>query len=91
MLAPSLELRGVSHRHRRGRYALTGVSAQFTSSTVSVLGPNGAGKSTLLNILATALPVQEGSFWLGGLDSSVSGDIGRLRRRLGVVPQQLGL
>jgi len=91
VLATSLDLQDVSHRHQRGRYALTGVSAEFTSSTVSVLGPNGAGKSTLLNILATALPLQDGSFRLGGLDSSVSGDIGRLRRRLGVVPQQLGL
>lgn len=89
--ATSLVLREVGFRHRRGRRALTAVSAEFTSTTVSVLGPNGAGKSTLLNLLATALPVQQGSFRLGGLDSAAAGDVDRLRRQLGVVPQQLGL
>jgi len=90
----SLTLSGLTFRHRRGRRgprALSGVSARFTASTVSVLGPNGAGKSTLLNVLATALPVQDGSFGVAGLHSTTAGDITRLRGVLGVVPQQLGL
>jgi len=89
--AGSLVLSELGFRHRRGRRALSGVSARFTAPTISILGPNGAGKSTLLNVLATALPVQDGSFEVAGMHSDTAGDITRLRQVLGVVPQQLGL
>lgn len=54
----------------------------------AVLGPSGSGKSTLLNTVLGILPVTSGSVRLG------NEDITRLpveRRRLGYVPQHLGL
>lgn len=54
----------------------------------AVLGPSGSGKSTLLNALLGVLPVSSGQVRLAGED------ITRLaieRRRLGYVPQRLGL
>ena len=54
-----------------------------------LLGPNGAGKTTTLSILAGLLPFDSGTVHLCGLD--VRRDSARIRRLIGVVPQDIAL
>ena len=54
-----------------------------------LLGPNGAGKTTTLSILAGLLPFDSGTVHLCGLD--VRRDRTRIRRLIGVVPQDIAL
>jgi ABC-type sugar transport system ATPase subunit len=74
---------------RAGTFRLTGINlAVGAGECHAVLGPSGAGKSTLLHAVMGTLSVESGRIRLGGAE------ITRLpveRRRLGYVPQQLGL
>lgn len=54
-----------------------------------LLGPNGAGKTTTLSILAGLLPFDSGTVHLCSLD--VRRDSARIRRLIGVVPQDIAL
>jgi len=54
-----------------------------------LLGPNGAGKTTTLSIISTLMPADGGSCIVDGLDVSVAPR--EVRRRIGVVPQELAL
>ena len=54
-----------------------------------LLGPNGAGKTTTLSILAGLLPFDSGTVHLCDLD--VRRDRARIRRLIGVVPQDIAL
>lgn len=68
------------------RQALSGVSFSVERGQVhSFLGPNGSGKSTLFKILATILPVQDGSASVFGLDLGTQ--MAEVRRKIGVVFQ----
>jgi len=61
-----LELHGIKKSFGATR-ALTGVDLQVDRGEVlALIGENGAGKSTLMNILAGALPADEGSMLLQG-------------------------
>ena len=53
------------------------------------LGPNGAGKSTTINMLISLLPPDEGKAWVAGFD--VREQPLEVKRRIGVVPEELGL
>jgi sodium transport system ATP-binding protein len=54
-----------------------------------LLGPNGAGKTTTLRVLYTVLRPGGGSASVDGLD--VAGDPVAVRRRIGVLPDGVGL
>jgi ABC-2 type transport system ATP-binding protein len=54
-----------------------------------LLGRNGAGKTTLVSIVAGLCPADGGSVRIDGLDAFR--DMGHIRDRLGVAPQDLGI
>ncbi|MFO8015423.1 MAG: ABC transporter ATP-binding protein [Phycisphaerae bacterium] len=77
---------------RAGRRTILGVDALAVGAGefVAVIGPNGAGKSTLLKML---IGVQRATGSVRVLGRTVgdltAGDLARLRRRIGYVPQVL--
>ena len=82
---PALETDRLTRRYG-GRTALDAVSLSAEPGEIlALLGPNGGGKTTLFRILATLLPPTSGSFHVAG--HAPSGDLGALRRALGVVFQ----
>ena len=54
-----------------------------------LLGPNGAGKTTTLSILSALLEPTSGSARVSGFD--VVKQAGEVKKRIGVVPQDLAL
>ena len=71
--------------------ALDSVDLELAHGITGLLGPNGAGKTTLMRILATLLRPSAGEVRVEGLDPSKPRDRIALRRRLGYLPQDLGL
>ncbi|MGA2148835.1 MAG: ABC transporter ATP-binding protein [Bryobacteraceae bacterium] len=58
-------------------------------SICAFLGPNGAGKSTTLKMVTGLLPPSSGDIQVCGLD--VRSRCSQLKRRIGVLPEDLGL
>ena len=56
---------------------------------VGLLGPNGAGKTTTVSMIAGLVTPDRGSVAIGG--AAPSGDADPVKRRLGLVPQDLAL
>lgn len=89
-MTPAVQFTDVTVR-RGGRAALDSLSfALPAGSLTAVLGPNGAGKSTLLRTINGELGAAAGSLRVlgqevGALDWRASA---RLRRRIGLMPQQ---
>lgn len=86
MSGPLLVARGVSRRFGT-LAAVDEVSMRVEAGeVVGLLGANGAGKTTLMRLLLGLLPVTEGAVqMLGGAPSRSR------RRRIGYLPQNLGL
>jgi ABC-2 type transport system ATP-binding protein len=85
-----IELSGVSKTYGSVR-ALDSVDLELAYGITGLLGPNGAGKTTLMRIIATLLTPSKGTVRIEGLDPTKSRDRLELRRRLGYLPQDLGL
>ncbi len=71
--------------------AVDGVDLVADGGVVGLLGPNGSGKTTLLRMLATVLAPQGGSLRLLGFDPGRGSERIEIRRRLGYLPQDVGL
>src|SRR2546425_3355431 len=56
---------------------------------VGLLGPNGAGKTTTVSMIARLLTPDHGEVLVGG--QRLAGDTDPLKRRIGLVPQDLAL
>jgi linearmycin/streptolysin S transport system ATP-binding protein len=56
---------------------------------VGLLGPNGAGKTTTVSIIAGLVTSDRGDVLVGG--APMSGDTDPLKRKIGLVPQDLAL
>jgi ABC-2 type transport system ATP-binding protein len=85
-----IELEQLTKRYGRSE-ALKGIDLSIGTGVVGLLGPNGAGKTTLLRILATSLPPTAGRIAVLGHDPSDAAGRLAIRRRLGYVPQEIGL
>jgi ABC-2 type transport system ATP-binding protein len=70
--------------------AVDGVSFDVEpGQLVGLLGPNGAGKTTTVSMIAGLVMPDQGAVSIGG--AAVSGDRDPVKRRLGLVPQDLAL
>ncbi|HEY2156523.1 MAG TPA: ABC transporter ATP-binding protein [Isosphaeraceae bacterium] len=70
--------------------AVDGVSFSVAAGeTVGLLGPNGAGKTTTVAMIAGLVTPDAGEVRIGG--RPLKGDADPLKRRLGLVPQELAL
>jgi ABC-2 type transport system ATP-binding protein len=74
-----------------GVAALADLDLELGPGITGLLGPNGAGKTTLIRILATLLAPSAGEVRVNGWRTSNLGDRVEIRRRLGYLPQDLGL
>ena len=81
----------VAHELRKSygaRHALQGLSFSLKAGRIlGFLGPNGAGKTTSIRILTTMLEPESGHFVVDGISSDRPSMI---RRRIGVLPENLG-
>jgi ABC-2 type transport system ATP-binding protein len=71
--------------------ALKRLDLRLQPGITGVLGPNGAGKTTLLRVLATVLRPTSGSVTFGDWDLGSVAGRREVRRRLGYLPQEVGL
>jgi ABC-2 type transport system ATP-binding protein len=72
------------------RPAINGLSLKVSRGQVfGLLGPNGAGKTTTISILCTLLQPSSGTATILGYD--VSRQAARVRRKIGLVPQDIAL
>jgi ABC-2 type transport system ATP-binding protein len=70
------------------RKALQGLTFSLKAGRVlGFLGPNGAGKTTSIRILTTMMEPEAGHFTIDGISSEFPEQI---RRRIGVLPENLG-
>jgi ABC-2 type transport system ATP-binding protein len=74
-----------------GVAALADLDLELGPGITGLLGPNGAGKTTLIRILATLLAPSAGEVRVNGWRAASPGDRVEIRRRLGYLPQDLGL
>ena len=86
---PMLEVKAL--RKSYGKVvALDGVSLCVgESETVGLLGPNGAGKTTTVSIIAGLLRADSGEVLIAG--SPLRGDTDPIKRKIGLVPQEMAL
>src|SRR5690606_23984375 len=88
-LRGEVELRSVSFKYPGTEaFALRDVSLRVRpGETVALVGATGAGKSTLIKLLARFYDVTEGAVLIDGVDVR-DYDLGSLRSRMAVVPQE---
>ncbi len=82
---PIIELNGLSVKYGE-RLALENVTVTVGGGAVGLLGPNGAGKSTLIKTLLGLLHASSGSGRV--LGQAIGQPDGRLRRRIGYMPER---
>jgi ABC-2 type transport system ATP-binding protein len=85
---PILDIRNLSKTYKGGTTALGGVDLQIRKGEIfALLGPNGAGKTTLIGAVCGLLRPSGGMIEAFGLD--VQRHWRQVRRRIGLVPQEL--
>ena len=88
MTDPILDIRGLQKTYKGGFTALRGVNLQIRKGEIfALLGPNGAGKTTLIGAVCGLVRPTGGTIEAFGLD--IHRDWRQVRRRIGLVPQEL--
>src|SRR2546421_11476578 len=86
---PMLEVKHLTKNYGK-LIAVTGVSFRADrGETIGLLGPNGAGKTTTVSIIAGLLSPDSGEVLIDG--RPLGGDTDPIKRRIGLVPQDLAL
>jgi ABC-2 type transport system ATP-binding protein len=86
---PILEVNDV-HKRYGSTVALDGVRFDVEAGELfGLLGPNGAGKTTLLSLLSCLLEADSGELRIQGTRVTLADR--NLRRRIGIVPQELAI
>jgi ABC-2 type transport system ATP-binding protein len=89
MSTPLLEIRSLSRSFGTLR-AVADVSFSLNAGEcLGLLGPNGAGKTTLLSMITGVIGADQGQILIEG--HPLAGDCDPIKRRIGVVPQDLAL
>ncbi len=87
--ALAIDVRGLVRRFGE-RAAVAGLDLSVArGESLGLLGPNGAGKTTTIRILSTLIRATAGEIRVLGLDPAR--DAVAIRRRIGVVPQEIAL
>lgn len=84
----------VAKEYSRTRVALSHVSVQIRRGEfVFLIGPSGSGKTTILKLIYMEERPTHGDIWVAGVhaNKAKSGEVSRLRRRLGIVFQDFRL
>jgi ABC-2 type transport system ATP-binding protein len=90
MSEPILSIRGLAKRYASGTEALKAVDLDINRGEIfGLLGPNGAGKTTLIGIVCGIVTPSEGEVLVGG--KNWQRHYRDVRRRIGLVPQELTL
>lgn len=85
---PILDIGGLEKTYRGGVQALAGVDLQIRQGEIfALLGPNGAGKTTLIGAVCGLVRPTSGTIRAFGFD--IANDWKAVRRRIGLVPQEL--
>ena len=88
MTDPILDIRGLQKTYKGGFTALRGVDLRINRGEIfALLGPNGAGKTTLIGAVCGLVRPTGGTIEAFGHD--VVRDWRQVRRRIGLVPQEL--
>ncbi|WP_121119348.1 ABC transporter ATP-binding protein [Croceibacterium ferulae] len=88
MPEPILDIRNLTKTYKRGTVALAGVDLTIQRGEIfALLGPNGAGKTTLIGAVCGLVRPSGGEMFAFGED--LQRHWRRLRRRIGLVPQEL--
>jgi ABC-2 type transport system ATP-binding protein len=88
MSEPILSIRGLRKAYASGTEALKSVDLDINRGEIfALLGPNGAGKTTLISIVCGLVTATAGEVLVDGLDWH--DDYRQVRRRIGLVPQEL--
>ncbi|WP_263262856.1 ABC transporter ATP-binding protein [Pseudomonas sp. RIT-PI-S] len=86
-MSSALSIRQLTKTYGNGFQALKGIDLDVAEGDFfALLGPNGAGKSTTIGILSTLVNKTSGSVSVFGHD--LDRDPARLKRSIGVVPQE---
>ena len=86
-----IDLTGITKVYRSGARALNGIDLHIGPGTFGLLGANGAGKTTLMRIVAGIVQPTSGTVCVAGRDMATAEERTWVQRRLGYLPQELGL
>ena len=87
----TIEFRNIHFEYNKDKPVLRDISFQAKAGeSIAIVGATGSGKSTLLNLLTRLYEPQEGQILVDGVDITQAPRTD-LRRRIGVVPQDVFL
>lgn len=82
-----ISISNLNYQYKRSsKKILDNISLEIKPGVYGLIGANGAGKTTLLKIIATILPFDKGSLFIGDFNAKI--DLSKIRSQIGYVPQR---